>query len=113
MSNLNLNQHPDTVTCRHCSSKKVKTFGKISNNGRTVWVDEFGERWYGSKCPACYKKYKEDYDEHRRIELGHRPIGSISRCQTCDKNFIVKVGSIKNCPTCKGKNTRKQMGKED
>jgi len=113
MSELDLSQHPDTVTCRHCNKKVVKTFGKISNDGRTLWVNEFGDRWYGTKCPNCYKNYKLQYDKKNRLDKGFRPLGSKDSCITCGKHFIVKIGATKQCTDCKAKNTRKQMGHED
>ncbi len=97
---LELDQHIDTVTCRVCGEKKVKTFGKVAPNKRVIWVDQFGERWYGRKCPNCYRKYKDEYDQERRKELGYRPLGSVSACSECGKNYVVRLGSTKMCHEC-------------
>ena len=108
MSNIDLNKHPDETICRCCGEKRVKTFHKPDGNGRNIYVDEFGERWYGKKCPVCYKKYKLQYDEKRRIKLGHRPFGSIATCD-CGARFVVKVGSTTKCSECKSKTFRERL----
>jgi hypothetical protein len=94
-------QHHDTTKCRLCGEDRVKTFGRVSPDKRTIWVDEFGERWYGRKCPKCYTQYKLAYDEKNRLALGYRPFGSYDSCSQCQKRFVVKLGSSRRCPTCK------------
>jgi len=109
MSSLNLDKHPDETVCRCCGEKRIKTYFKPDGNGRNIYVDEFGERWYGKKCPVCYKKYKLKYDEKRRIKLGHRPFGSVDKCQMCGATFLVKIGSTKCCTDCKSKTFRERL----
>ena len=109
MFDFNTEVHPDQVVCRCCGQKRVKTFGTTTSNKRVIWVNEFGERWYGKKCPNCYKAYKESYDQKRRLELGHRPFGSFDNCSTCGNRFLVKVGATKKCPGCKSKNIKTQL----
>lgn len=113
MSDINTEVHPDQVVCRTCGEKRVKTFGKSIDGGRIIWVNEYGQRWYGKRCPHCYKQYKEFYDKKRRLKLGFRPFGSVDSCQKCGKDFIVKIGSTKTCSSCKASNIRKQMKLEE
>lgn len=101
-------QHPDTVICRCCGEKRVKTFGKVGNDKRVIYVDEFGERWYGRKCPVCYKKYKVEYDRERLASLGVRELGSTDVCVDCGSGFLVKVGMVRRCPSCQGKYLQKE-----
>ena len=108
---LNLSQHIDTTICRHCGERRVKTFGKIGSAGRSIYVDEFGERWYGKKCPKCYKEYKIKYDLERNIDKGCRPLGTTYCCVQCGKNSIVKVGATTMCKDCKLENMRDGIGK--
>lgn len=103
--NDNSEKHVDQVISRCCGKKKVKTFSHVDPSGRTIWKDEGGNRWYGVKCPDCYKKYKDQYDSNRRLKLGHRPHGSTDVCP-CGKKFIVRVGVKKMCPSCSGKQLR-------
>ncbi len=100
MTDLDLSQHPDKIKCRMCGEVRVKTFGKLAPNKRTIWVDEFGERWYGKRCPPCYKEYKVKYDTKNRLKLGYRPFGSFDYCIDCKSRFVVKVGSTKRCSHC-------------
>lgn len=102
-TSLDLSQHVDLCICRHCGEKKVKTFGKVNAQKRIVWVDQFGERWYGKKCPQCYLKYKLKYDAERRVEKGHRPIGSTTNCKDCSIRFVVRVGCYTRCQDCSRK----------
>lgn len=115
MSKLNLNQHPDTVICKKCEKPRVKTFGSVASNKRTIWVDERGNRWYGKKCPHCYKAWKENYDANRRDKMGHRVIGTYDSCKDCNTRFIVKLGSTKQCPECRSATAseRFKKNKED
>ena len=110
MDNSTLNKHVDQVICRCCGEKKVKTHSKVDKTGRTIWKDEFGNRWYGIKCPTCYKKYKLQYDSERRIKLGYRPHGSIDTCK-CGNRYVIRVGVKKNCPKCSGEMIKKIAAK--
>lgn len=111
MTKLDIEKHVDTVICKCCGKPRVKTYGKTSNNKRTVWVDEKGERWYGKKCPKCYKAYKENYDEQRRIKMGQRVIGTYDNCKDCRARYIVKVGSTRQCQMCRSKTASERFKK--
>lgn len=89
----------DQVLCRCCETLKTKTFSHEDKSGRIIWKDHKGERWYGTKCPDCYKKYKEEYDSKRRLKLGHRPRGSVDTC-SCGQRYIIRVGVKRMCPQC-------------
>lgn len=102
MNDFSTDKHPDQVKCRNCGENRVKTFHSVSSNKRTIWVNEFGQRWYGKKCPQCYDLYKKEYDAKLRLENGNRPLGSTDYCEDCSKPFLVRKGSTKKCNDCKG-----------
>lgn len=87
--------------CKHCSAEKQKKFLKIYRQA-AVYVNEKDERWYGSRCPDCYKAYKLEYDVVRRLAKGHVPIGAELTC-ACGKPYKLENGGCRLCKECRGR----------
>lgn len=54
-------------------------------------------------CPSCkVKRRREQHAEFRRRKRkgNYRPLGSIDRCEKCDKDYIVESGLQRFCPGC-------------
>lgn len=88
--------------CTHCSVEKDKIFLK-TYRGTAIYADKDGNRWYGSKCPDCYKEWKLEYDTARRLLKGHVPIGTELACPTCLKPHKLENGGCRECKECRGK----------
>ena len=86
--------------CKHCSCEKEKIFLK-TYRGAAVYVDAVGNRWYGSRCPECYKGYKLTYDAARRLEKGHTPIGAQIACSKCSALHVMENGGCRVCKSCR------------
>lgn len=88
--------------CQLCNKEKEKIFFKIYR-GVSIYTDSLGHRWYGKRCPDCYKEYKLEYDAKRRLSKGHKPLGSEVTCTRCGNPHLLENGSSMICKGCRGK----------
>lgn len=86
--------------CKHCNTERVKKYLK-TYRGVSIYVGDQEQRWYGSRCPDCYKQYKLEYDKKRRLDLGHVPLGEEFNCLACGSTHKMENGLHR---TCKAKN---------
>lgn len=64
------------VRCKFCRELKLRadTGRTISNGSKRVYVDQFGEKWEGKKCPDCLKKYAREYMRERMRRIRKKKV---------------------------------------
>lgn len=50
------------MICGVCGIRKQRLL-KEKAQGYFIFVDEIGAKWYGIRCPDCYKAEKEKYNK--------------------------------------------------
>ena len=89
---------PGSSACPECVAKRKKTTvrdrvcrqcGKVFPGGPRAWY-----------CPECRKvRTREQNIRHKRAGAA-RPLGSVDKCESCGREYIVNSGLQRYCPQC-------------
>lgn len=89
---------PGSSACPECVAERKKTTvrdrvcrqcGKVFPGGPRAWY-----------CPECRKvRTREQNARHKRAGAA-RPLGSVDKCESCGREYIVNSGLQRYCPQC-------------
>jgi hypothetical protein len=94
------------TTCIQCNQIKIKANPKTYKNGTTVYHDQNGRRWAGSRCPDCHSENRKK----KRLEKGGTNLSEVS-CKSCPIIFLKKTWSHVYCDVCSKKRELERMRK--